>query len=125
MCVCTRFLVADVDVQSQDYEQGDEGGPPVDDEHYDHAQHRPGQGHPLVVVLKARTPPCGETAKHSPGKWTHSSLKAHVRDKCFSQLQSKVGDSRVPVNQHVGQLVSGGSDHDVTDAITVFKLFRI
>ena len=79
MRVCTRFLVADVDVQSQDYEQGDEGGPPVDDEHYDHAQHRPGQGHPLVVVLKARTPPCGETAEHSPGKWTHSSLKAHVR----------------------------------------------
>ena len=68
MHVCTRFLVADVDVQGQDYEKRDEGGPPVDDEHYDHAQHGPGQGHPLVVILKAGTPPYGETAEHSPGK---------------------------------------------------------
>lgn len=55
----TRFLVADVDVESEDDKQSDQSCPPVDDEHHHAAQNRPSKGHPHVVVLEAGAPPCG------------------------------------------------------------------
>lgn len=57
--VLTWFLVADVDVEGEDDEQGDEGGPPVDDKHHNTTQDGPSQRNPHVVVFKARSPPCG------------------------------------------------------------------
>ena len=57
----TRFLVADVDVESEDDEQSDQSRPPVNDEHHHQAQDRPSKRHPHVVVLEAGAPPCGET----------------------------------------------------------------
>ena len=56
MHVCTRFLVADVDVQAQDDGVGEQRRHPVDDEHDAAAQDGPRQGDPHVVVLEARTP---------------------------------------------------------------------
>lgn len=61
-CVLTGFLVTDVDVESEDDEQGDERRPPVDDKHHQAAQDRSGQRHPHVVVLEAGAPPCGDNA---------------------------------------------------------------
>lgn len=59
--VLTWFRVSNVDVEGEDDEQRDEGGPPVDDKHHNAAQDGPGQRNPHVVVLEARAPPCGET----------------------------------------------------------------
>lgn len=60
MGLLTRFLVADVDVESEHDEQSDQSCPPVDDKHHHTAQDRPSERHPLVVVLEAGAPPCGE-----------------------------------------------------------------
>lgn len=59
----TGFLVADVDVESEDDEQSDQSSPPVDDEHHHTAQNRPSKGDPHVVVLEAGAPPCGVKQK--------------------------------------------------------------
>lgn len=56
----TWFLVTDVDVQSKHNQQGDQGRPPVDNEHDHEAQDGSCQGYPHIVVLEARTPPCRE-----------------------------------------------------------------
>lgn len=58
--VLTGFLVADVDVESEDDEQSDQSCPPVDDEHHHAAQDGPSKRNPHVVVLEAGAPPCGE-----------------------------------------------------------------
>lgn len=63
----TWFLVADIDVERQDDEQGDEGGPPVDDEHDHAAQDCPRQRHPHVVVFEAGAPPCGQRTELATG----------------------------------------------------------
>lgn len=52
----TWFLVADVDVKTQNDDVGEEGSPPVDDKHDDAAQDGSRQRHPHVVVLEAGTP---------------------------------------------------------------------
>lgn len=57
--VLTGFLVADVDVESQNDEQSHQSRPPVDDKHHHAAQDRSGKRHPHVVILEAGAPPCG------------------------------------------------------------------
>ncbi len=52
----TWLLVADVDVEGQDDDVGQEGRPPVDDEHDHTAQDGPSQRRPHVVVLEAGSP---------------------------------------------------------------------
>lgn len=71
----TRFLVADIDVESEDDEEGDQRCPPVDDKHHHHAQDCAGEGHPHVVVLEAGTPPCGERGeRHTETRWKYGSM---------------------------------------------------
>jgi len=55
----TWLLVADVDIEGEDDKKGDEGRPPVDDEHDHTAQYCPRKRHPHVVVFEAGAPPCG------------------------------------------------------------------
>lgn len=52
----TWLLVADVDVEGQDDDVGQEGRPPVDDEHDHTTQDGSGQRRPHVVVLEAGPP---------------------------------------------------------------------
>lgn len=52
----TGFLVADVDVESEDDEQSHQSCPPVDDKHDHTAQDGPRERHPHVVVLEAGAP---------------------------------------------------------------------
>lgn len=60
-CDLTRFLVTDVDEESEDNEQRNKSRPPVDDKHHHTAQYGPREGHPHVVVLEAGAPPCVQT----------------------------------------------------------------
>ncbi len=48
----TWLLVGDVEVEDADGSEGGQGGGPVDQEHHGHAQHRPEQRHPRVVILE-------------------------------------------------------------------------
>lgn len=59
--VLTQLFVADVDIETQDYDIGEEGSPPVDDEHHHTAQHGSSKRDPHVVVCEAGTPPCNES----------------------------------------------------------------
>lgn len=66
MCLCwkialelTRLLIADVDIETQDDDVGEESSPPVDDEHYHAAQYSSSERNPHVVVFEAGTPPWG------------------------------------------------------------------
>lgn len=52
----TWFLVADVDVEPQDDDVGEERSPPVDDKHDHAAEDGSSQRDPHVVVLEAGTP---------------------------------------------------------------------
>lgn len=61
----TRFLVADIDVEGEDDQQGDQGCPPVDDEHHHTAQNCPSKRHPHVVVFKAGAPAYDVEPKHN------------------------------------------------------------
>lgn len=61
----TRLLVADIDVESEDDEQGDQGRPPVDDKHHHAAQNCANKRHPHVVVFEAGPPPCDVEQKQT------------------------------------------------------------
>lgn len=61
----TRLLVADIDVESEDDEQGDQGCPPVDDKHHHAAQNCANKRHPHVVVFEAGPPPCDGEQKQT------------------------------------------------------------
>lgn len=65
ICVHTGFFVADVDVEREDDEQGDQSRPPINHKHHHTAQDRPHQGHPHVVVFEAWAPPCGDRGKQN------------------------------------------------------------
>ena len=62
MKIYLRFLVIHVFVQSDNYDNSEQSGPPVNEEHDDDTHHGPYQGHPHVIVLK-RGSPSGRLAK--------------------------------------------------------------
>lgn len=71
----TWLLVADVDIETQNNDIGEESSPPVDDKHHHTAEDGPSQRDPHVVVFEAGTPPCSTNQHKSQNSNQQTSLE--------------------------------------------------
>lgn len=72
-CDLTGLLVESVSQKEEDNTEGNEGRPPGQQEHDDHATHSAQQRQPLTVEPEGRTPP-----------WTHGYTYLYSVQKCMS-----------------------------------------
>lgn len=59
----TWLLVADVNIETQDDDVGEESSPPVDNKHDHTTQYGSSKRNPHVVIFEAGTPPCRTTTQ--------------------------------------------------------------
>lgn len=108
-----RFLVIHVFVQSDDYDNSEQSGPPVNEEHDDNTHHGPYQGHPHVIVLK-RGSPSGRLAK-----WC---CKHCIVNECIGHEEEVWNDWRNDIQFSNGN--EGSSDEKSQDVSTTRLVTR-